>query len=69
MNFNERNRIGRWQRYTVVSYHQWNQQAVDTDFRQTDDLLSDFGFDAGWHQGDTYYFDTLRPAGVQEIIG
>ena len=65
----ERNRIGRWQRYKAVSYHQGNQQAAYSDFRQADDLLSHLGADACRHQGDTHHFDTLRPAGVQEAAG
>ena len=67
--YDERNRISRWQRYAAVSYHQGNQQAADTDFRQTDDLLSHIGADAGGNKGNTYYLNTLRPAGIQETAG
>ena len=65
----ERNRIGRWQWYASVPYHQGNQQAVDSHFRQADDLLSHLGADAGGHQGDSHHLHALRPAGVQAAVG
>ena len=55
----ERNRISRWQRYKAVSYHQGNQQAAYSDFRQTDDLLSHLGADVGGDKGDTDNLDAL----------
>ena len=45
----ERHRISRWQRYTSVPHHQGHQQAADSHFRQTDDLLPHLGADAGRH--------------------
>ena len=44
---------------TRLSYHKGNIQATDSHFRQTDDLLSYIGFDAGRHTGDSYHLYSL----------
>ena len=61
----ERNRISRWLGYQVVPHHQGYQQTADSNFRQTDDILSYLRVDARRHQRDIDNQYAIRFARLQ----